>query len=322
MEITGLHHTSHITADAATNNAFYTRVLGLRRTWKTINFDDPRTYHLAYGDRAMTPGTNLTFFEHPAAPPARPGRRSLSDTALRVGSAADLDWWADRLTTHGLSVEGEVERFGRAAMRFADPEGLALLLVADGDGGAERVAWPSSPVPEEHQLHGLDSVTVTVDDPRPTGAVLERVLGMQRLGDDPRPGHRAAAVYGIDGGGPGREVHVLAAPDAPRARLGAGGTHHVAFRAPSLEAVDRYAALVTERRLPSSGVIDRTFFHNLYFREPGGALFEIDADVPGRSPYAYDAEIGTKLVLPDHLEPQRAEIERSLHPIEERAAGA
>jgi glyoxalase family protein len=168
----------------------------------------------------------------------------------------------------------------------------------------------------------LDSVTLTVDDAGPTAAVLERVLGMQRLGDDPRSRHRSAAVDGIDGGGPGREVHVLSAPDAPRARLGAGGTHHVAFRAPSLEDVDRYVALVAERRLPSSGVIDRTFFHNLYFREPGGALFEIAADVPGRSPYASDAEIGTTIVLPDHLEPRRAEIERSLHPIQELAAGA
>jgi glyoxalase family protein len=320
MEITGLHHTSHITADAAASNAFYTSVLGLRRTWKTINFDDPRTYHLAYGDRAMTPGTNLTFFEYPGVPAARPGRRSLSETALRVGSVADLDWWVDRLTAHGLSVEGGVERFGRAAVRFADPEGLTLVLVADGDRGSERVAWPSSPVPEERQLHGLDSVTLTVDDAGPTAVVLERLLGMQRLGDDPRSRHRSAAVYGIDSGGSGREVHVLSARDAPRARLGAGGTHHVAFRASSLEDVDRYAALVAERRLPSSGVIDRTFFHNLYFREPGGALFEIAADVPGRSPYASDAEIGTTLVLPDHLEPHRAEIERSLPPIEGFAA--
>src|SRR3954454_14390696 len=104
MEITGLHHTSHMTADAAANNAFYTRVLGLRRTWKTINFDNPRTYHLAYGDRAMTPATTPRFFEYPGAPPARPGRRSLSETALRVGSVAALAWWADRLAAHGLSV--------------------------------------------------------------------------------------------------------------------------------------------------------------------------------------------------------------------------
>jgi glyoxalase family protein len=129
-------------------------VLGLRRTWKTINFDDPRTYHLAYGDRAMTPGTNLTFFEHPGAPPARPGQRSLSERALRVVSVADLDWWTDRLTAHGLSVEGGVERFGRAAVRFADPEGLTLLLVAAGGCGSERVAWPLSAVPEELQVPG------------------------------------------------------------------------------------------------------------------------------------------------------------------------
>src|SRR4051812_6060816 len=128
----------------------------------------------------MTPGTNVTFFEHPGAPLARPGRRSLSETAVRVGSVADLDWWADRLTAHGLSVEAGVERFGRAAVRFADPEGLTLLLVADGDRGSERVAWPPSPVPEERQLHGLNSVTVTLDDPRPTAAVLERMLAMQR----------------------------------------------------------------------------------------------------------------------------------------------
>jgi catechol 2,3-dioxygenase-like lactoylglutathione lyase family enzyme len=176
----------------------------------------------------------------------------------------------------------------RTQVRDAVPGLRRAACLADDVN--ERVAWPSSPVPEEHQLHGLDSVTVTVDDPRPTAAVLERVLGMQRLGGDPRSGNRAAAVYGIDGGGPGREIHVLAAPDAPRARLGAGGTHHVGFRAPSLDDVDRYAALVAERRLPSSGAIDRTFFHNLYFREPGGALFEIAADVPARSPNASDAE--------------------------------
>ena len=170
MEITGLHHTSHITADAAANNAFYTRVLGLRRTWKTVNFDDPATYHLAYGDRAMTPGTNLTFFEHSGAPAVRPGRRSLSETALRVGSVADLDWWADRLTAHGLSVKRGVERFGRAACGSPTPRG-SRCCSWPGDRGDERVAWPASPVPAGRQLHGLDSVTITVDDPRPTAAV-------------------------------------------------------------------------------------------------------------------------------------------------------
>jgi glyoxalase family protein len=316
MQITGLDHTSHITADASANNAFYTGVLGLRRTWKTVNFDDPTVYHLAYGDRNMTPGTNVTFFEHPGIPSARPGRRSISETALRVGSETGLAWWADRLQTMGQPVVRGVERFGRPAVRFSDPEGLALMLVVDGDEGSERVAWPDSPVPEEHQLHGLDSVTLTVEDAKRTAVVLQGILGMRFLGLDGATDGVRTAVYGLDDGGPGREVHVRETPQAVQHRPGAGGTHHVAFHALSLDDVDRYATFVDKARLPSSGVIDRTFFHNLYFREPGGTLIEIAAAVPGRSPYASDAEIGNRLVLPDHLEAQREAIEQQLHPLD------
>jgi glyoxalase family protein len=316
MRVTGLHHTSHITADATANNAFYTGVMGMRRTWKTVNFDDPSMYHLAYGDRAMTPGTNITFFEHPGLAPARAGSRSISETALRVGSHDSLDWWADRLRRSGLTVERDLQRFGRPAVRFSDPEGLALLLVVDGDAGSERIAWPQSPVPEQHQLHGLDSVTLTVADAKRTAVILQGVLHMRLLGVANGGGAPRAAVYGIGDGGPGREVHVREEPGAPPQRPGAGGTHHVAFWAPTLDDVDRFARFVREAGLPSSGVVDRTFFHNLYFREPGGTLLEIAAEVPGRSPYAADGEIGQRLVLPDHLEPRRKVIEEALHPLD------
>jgi glyoxalase family protein len=310
MRVTGLHHTSHITADAVANNMFYTRVMGLRRTWKTVNFDEPSMIHLAYGDRRMTPGTNLTFFERAGGRAASAGRGSISETALRVGSAQSLDWWAARLQSFGRELVTGLRRGGRPALAFKDPEGLPLLIVADDDAGDERVAWERSPVPPEHQLHGLDSVTLTVAEAQPTAAVLQGVLHLHPL-------HAAAntdatAVYAIGEGGPGREVHVREQRDAQPYRQGAGGTHHVAFAAPTPDDVDRFAAFVRDAGLPSSGVIDRTFFHNLYFREPGGTLIEIAAEVPGRSPYASDDEIGELVVLPDHLEPQRDAIEATL----------
>jgi glyoxalase family protein len=308
MRVTVLHHTSHITADAAANNAFYTHVLGMRRTWKTVNFDDPRVYHLAYADRLMSPGTVLTFFEHPGIRADQPGVRSIAETALRVRSADDLAWWADRLAGAGAEVERELSRGDRPAIRFADPEGLDLWLVADGGAPSPALVWDGSPVPPGRQLRGLDSVTLEVPERAATESILRSVLGMAKVGE---------TIYGVDGGGPGREVHVRGSASGVRHRLGAGGTHHVAFHAASLDDVDRYAEAFRRRGVRTSGVIDRTFSHNLYFREPGGTLFEIIAEVPGRTPYASDDEIGHKLVLPDHLEPQRQEIERRLRPIPE-----
>jgi glyoxalase family protein len=312
VELLGLHHTTHITSDAAANNAFYTQLLGLRRTWKTVNFDDPSVYHLAYGDRLMSPATNLTFFEHPGIRPEATGAGAISSVALRA-SERDLRWWADRLAEAYVAVVVD-ERAERPSLAFHDPDGLALRLVCDDREGPPFVPWPSSPVETERQLHGLHSVTLTVRDAAATKAVLLGLLGMRELSTDgPR------STFGLAGGGPGRELHLVTATHAPPHRLGAGGTHHVAFWAQSLEDVDRYAALVGRRGLPTSGVVDRTFFHNLYFREPGGALFEIAAAVPGRSPYATEAEIGEKLVLPDHLEPDRGRIEALLRPLEPRA---
>jgi glyoxalase family protein len=313
MQLLGLHHTTHITADAAANNAFYTRVLGMRRTWKTVNFDDPSVYHLAYGDRAMSPGANLTFFEHPGIRPDASGAGSVFSVALRVATQSDLRWWADRLGEAYVPVVID-ERDGPPSVAFRDPEGLAFKLIADDRPGAPFVPWPAIPVPVERQLGGLHSVTILVRDPAPTKALLIGLLGMEELA---RSGPQS--TFGLDGGGPGREVHMVALAHAPAHRLGSGGTHHVAFWAHSLEDVDRYADLVRDRGLPTSGVIDRTFFHNLYFREPGGVLLEIATGVPGRSPYATDAEIGNKLVLPEHLEHERQRIEAALHPLEPRA---
>jgi glyoxalase family protein len=313
MQLLGLHHTTHITSDADANNAFYTQVLGLRRTWKTVNFDDPSVYHLAYGDRVMGPATNLTFFEHPGIRPDAPGAGAISSIALRGGSERDLRWWADRLAEAYIAVLVD-ERDEPPSLAFRDPDGLALRLVADDREGPPFVPWTGSPVVPERQLHGLHSVTLTVRDAAATKSVLLGLLGMRELTTDGR-----RSTFGLAGGGPGRELHLVTATHAPPHRLGAGGTHHVAFWARSLEDVDRYAALVRGRGLPTSGVIDRTFFHNLYFREPGGALFEIAAAVPGRSPYDTDAEIGEKLVLPGHLEPDRARIEAALRPLDARA---
>ena len=288
MRLAGLHHTSHLTADAEVSDDFYTRVLGLRRVWKTVNFDDPSMFHLAYGDRAMTAGTLLTFFEYPLAAPARPGRRTITETALRIPSERALAYWQKRLGGT------RSDRDGKPALEVRDPEGLPLALVVDAGGDA--VPWPDSPVPEWAQLRGLYGVTLTVAERAPTADVLEGVLGLP----------------------PDGPLRVVEAPDAPVARLGRGGTHHVAVWTPRLDDLRDADERVRASALRSTGIIDRTFSHHLYFREPGGVLLEILADVPGRRPYATDEEIGARVALPDHLESQRERIEARIRVLDRR----
>lgn len=317
MSLKSLHHTSHITRDAAANAAFYTEVLGLRLVWKTVNFDDPSMYHLAYADREMSGGTIMTFFEEPHVLPGRPGSGSVSETALRVPDRSALEWWADRLEHFDVEHTDVVDRAGRDAILFADPEGLPLALVVETGPDGRGVTWEGSSVAPEFQLGGLDSVTLTVAEAGPTTRTLVELLGFLADGEYGDEDGRGRNVFRLGEGGAGREVHVLERAVA-RERPGIGATHHVAFWADDVADVADWADRVAAAGLGSSGVIDRTFSHNLYFREPGGILFEIAAEVPGRRPYASDEEVGVKLVLPDHLEPRRAAIEAQLHPIAPR----
>jgi glyoxalase family protein len=312
MNLTGIHHLTAITADAAGNNRFHTETLGLRRVKKTVNQDDTSAYHLFFADGAGSPGTDLTFFDWPLARERR-GTHSISRTGLRV-SEASLDYWAARLRERGLTV-GEIATLdGRASLDFEDPEGQRFRLTADEPGEAHP--WERSPVPAEHQIRGLGPITISVSDPAPTEAVLTRVMNMRRAREYASPdGHGRVQVFEMGHGGPAAELHVAVEPGLPVARQGAGGVHHVAFRVPDAAAVHDWAARLSELRVPSSGEVERYYFRSLYFREPNGILFEIASDTPGFAVDEPFETMGESLSLPPFLEPQRARIEAGLKPL-------
>ncbi len=313
LALGGIHHLTAITADAAANHDFYTRVLGLRMVKKTVNQDDTSAYHLFYGDGAATPGSDITFFEWPV-PPARRGSRSVSRTAFRVESAS-LAWWRDHLRAAGVSA-GDVRVIdGRASLAFEDPEGQRLMLVADD--GAEAHPWERAPVPAEHQVKGLGPITLTVPDIGPTAAVLTHVMNMRpaREYKSPWAVGKPVVVFEMGEGGAAAELHVTVDPDAPVAREGAGGVHHVAFRTPGYESLAAWTERVRGFRVPSSGEVERYYFRSLYFREPNGVLFEIATDIPGFAADEPMETLGETLSLPPFLEPRRAGIEAGLKPL-------
>lgn len=314
MQLTGIHHLTAVTAQAAANHAFYTGTLGMRLVKKTVNQDDVSAYHLFYADGEASPGSDLTFFDWPVGREGR-GTHSIVRTALRVAGEGSLDWWKARLDGAGLRTEGIVERDGRAVLDFEDFEGQRLTLVDDGGTGPAH-PWARSPVPAERQIRGLGPITISVPDLRPTDAALTRVMGMTAVRTYPTPGAPAKTthVYSMGPGGPAAELHVAVDPDLPAARPGAGGVHHVAFRCPD----DRYEAWndrLRQLRVPSSGPVDRFYFRSLYFREPNGILFEIATDGPGFDADEPKESLGERLALPPFLEPKRARIEAGLKPL-------
>jgi glyoxalase family protein len=319
MELTGLHHVTAVTGRAAENVAFYTDVLGLRLVKKTVNQDDVSAYHLFYGDALGNPGTELTFFDWPRLPPSVPGAGTISATALRVTGAAAIEYWARRLSDHGLTPTARTEPGQPSALAFQDPEGQHLELVDDG-GAPGGAPWPGSPVPAEFALRGLHGVTLTVDRLEPTAWILTEVLGFRRASDgspDGAAGRTAGrgARFETGPGGPGAEVRVEARPEAAPGVVGPGGVHHVAFRVPDAEAQLRWRERIAAARVPVTPVVERYYFKSIYFREPGGVLFEIATDGPGFATDEDPAHLGERLALPPFLEPDRAEIEAGLRPL-------
>ncbi|MFB2531939.1 ring-cleaving dioxygenase [Paracoccus sp. p3-h83] len=311
MDLTGIHHLTAITADAAANNRFYTETLGLRRVKKTVNQDDTSAYHLFFADGAGSPGTDLTFFDWPVARERR-GTHSISRTGLRV-DAASLDYWAARLRDAGLRVGQIATTDGRASLDFDDPEGQRFRLTADQPGPAHP--WDRSPVPAAHQIRGLGPITISVPDLAPTEAVLTRVMNMRRMRDYAGPDGQVH-VFEMGEGGPAAELHVAVEPGLPVARQGAGAVHHVAFRVPDVPTIHNWAQRLNDFRIPSSGEVERYYFRSLYFREPGGNLFEIATDGPGFAVDEPFETMGEALSLPPFLEPKRASIEAGLKPLD------
>jgi glyoxalase family protein len=312
LQLTGIHHLTAITADAKGNHDFYTGTLGMRLVKKTVNQDDVSAYHLFYADAEASPGTDITFFDWPAAPERR-GTHSVARTALRVSGEETLRWWAARFDERGVRHGGITTRDGRLTLDFEDPEGQRLALVDDGGAGPAH-PWDRSPVPAERQIRGLGPITLSVPDAAPTGAVLERVMNMRHARRYDHDG-RSVLVFEMGEGGPAAELHVVVEPDLPEARQGAGAVHHVAFRTPDAQQYAAWNERLRELRVPSSGPVDRFYFQSLYFREPNGILFEIATDGPGFATDEPAEALGEKLALPPFLEPRRAQIEAGLKPL-------
>lgn len=317
MELHGIHHLTAVSASIRENLRFYTRTMGMRLVKRSVNQDDVSAYHLFYADAVGTPGTDLTFFDW-SMPRERRGTNSVTLTSLRVGGRNALEWWAERLTSMDVRHGGVVERDGRLALDFEDGEGQRLSLIDDGGLGDVPTPWKESPVPAEYQVRGLGPIVMSVPSLERTDAVLARVMEMQHVReyassvDSPHTVH----VYKMAGDGPHAELHVAVQPGIPRARLGAGGVHHVAFRTPSEAEYHQWHERLESMGVSNSGEIDRYYFRSLYFREPGGILFEIATDGPGFSVDEDKATLGQRVALPPFLEAHRESIVANLEPID------
>lgn len=305
MQLLGLHHITAIASDPKVNHDFYTRVLGLRFVKRSVNQDDPGTYHLYYGDEVGSPGTALTFFPWQGMRRGRPGNGQAIATAFSI-PAGSLAYWQQRLTRLGLATTPLPARFGDNVLAFTDPDGLPLELIATNQPDS-RAPAPSADVPREHGLRGFHSTTLAVVDAAATADLLTTAMGYRRVATE---GNRTR--YTVADGAPGSAVDLIADPAMPRGLSGAGTVHHIAFRvADDTQQLVAHAALA-ERTVGVSPIIDRAYFKSIYYREPSGVLFEIATDQPGFAIDESVATLGTRLSLPPRLELHRAQIEASL----------
>lgn len=312
MSVAGIHHVTAMAGTPWRNRDFHTRVLGQRLVKRTVNFDDPSTWHLYYGDAEGRPGSALTFFPWPNAAPGRPGDGETVETAFRAPIEA-IDFWRARLEAEGVAF-AEEERLGRSALTFRDPDGMAFAIIGVA-GAGEEPAWAIPGIEAAQALRGFESVTLGVRDPEATAAILRDVLGFRHA--EARAGHIGLA--GSDS--PMTAVEIVETAYGTRPRLGAGSVHHVAFRAADDAAQaamaqilrDRFGITATEQR-------DRNYFRSIYFREPGGVLFEIATDGPGFAVDEDPAHLGESLMLPPGLEARRETIAAMLPTLEREDA--
>ncbi|MCH7760161.1 ring-cleaving dioxygenase [candidate division TA06 bacterium] len=307
-EILGIHHVTAIAGDPQKNVDFYTDILGLRLVKITVNFDDPETYHLYYGNEFGSPGSILTFFPWPGAPRGRRGTGQLTVTSFSIPERA-LGYWIERFKTHDISFEGPITRFDEEVLIFFDPDGLKLELIAH-PGSDVRKPWKEGPVPPEYAIRGFYSVTLSEQGNERTAPLLTETLGF-RLDQEVENRFR----YKVGAGGAGALVDVLCLPDVPRGLVAVGTVHHVAWRTPNDEEQKTWCQEISKLGYNVTPVLDRHYFHSIYFREPGGVLFEIATDPPGFTVDEPQEELGTRLRLPPWLESRRAQIEQALPPL-------
>lgn len=317
MKLHGIHHLTAVSASIRENLRFYTGSLGMRLVKRSVNQDDVSAYHLFYADAIGTPGTDLTFFDW-SMPREQRGTNSVTLTSLRVNGRSSLEWWTERFGSLGIVNGGIVERDSRLSLEFEDPEGQRLSLIDDGGLGDKPSSWSGSPVPAEYQIRGLGPIVMSVPALEPTNSVLTSVMGMEPVREYSSAigASHSVHVYKMDGDGPHAELHVAVEPGVSRARLGAGGVHHIAFRTPNEAEYHQWHERLESMGVRNSGEIDRYYFRSLYFREPGGILFEIATDGPGFAVDENQDTLGERVALPPFLESHRESIVSNLKPID------
>jgi glyoxalase family protein len=303
--ILGLHHITAIAGDAKRNFDFYTRVLGLRFIKKTVNFDDPHTYHFYFGDEQGSAGTILTFF--PWGNEIQQGRKG-SGMATEIGYSVpkgSLDFWIKRFEDNNVIYNKPAEKFGERYLTFLDPDGLKLELTEVADDS--RKPWETSDVNAEVATRGFHHITLTLKDKEPTAYILTNVFGYKLVQTD---GNRYR--YATDAVAEAAIVDIVDIPSENRGFNANGTVHHVAFRVKDDAALMEFREKIVKLGLSITPQIDRNYFHSLYFREPGGVLFELATENPGFTVDEPLAELGQNLKLPAQYESQRDEIESVL----------
>ena len=302
--INGLHHITALASDAQRNVDFYVGVLGLRMVKKTVNFDAPEVYHLYYGDETGTPGSIVTFFPYAGLVRGRKGGGQLTFSAFSIPTSS-LSYWMDRLVHFGIPYAGPYRRFNETYLRFEDFDGMGVELVANDTD--KRPGWDNGKIPKEYSIRGAYTVSLNEFKIDRTVSLLTDVMGHRLVGEE-------SGIYRFESGegGPGSFVDVLESPKDVRALQGAGSVHHLAFATHSDETqLEIREKLLSESYNPTE-VLNRNYFHSIYYREPGGILFEIATNPPGFSVDETVSELGSSLKLPEWFEPRREKIEAEL----------
>jgi glyoxalase family protein len=306
--ILGIHHITAIASDPQRNLDFYTEVLGLRLVKRTVNFDDPGSYHLYFGDQLGSPGSILTFFAWPMAGRGSSGVGQVEVTSFSIPESS-LNYWEQRLLSAGMPAERSGKRFDEEALTFVDPDGLKLELVAHPQQPGASQVWKDASVPAEHAIRGFYSVTLCEQGYEGTVEVL-KTMGFSKVGEQ---GNRFR--FDVGQGGAGARVDILCASEASYGHVAVGTVHHVAWRVVDDNSQQSWRKRLVSKHMNVTPVMDRCYFHSIYFREPGGVLFELATDPPGFAIDEPAEKLGEALKLPPWLEPSRKNIEQVLPPI-------
>lgn len=304
MKLLGIHHITAIASEPQQNLDFYRKVLGLRFVKRTVNFDDPSTYHFYFGDGTGKPGTILTFFPWPGAPRGTSGNSQVVAISFAIPPGS-LNYWSDRLKEHSITVEN-ILRFDEQGLRFTDPDGLLLELIASPRNDDVDLAFENA-VSKESALHGFHAPTLQLRDAAPTQKLLTEALGFGQIGEKEK-----RRRFSLDARSTSAQVDLVERPDDPVGQIAAGTVHHIAFRAANDEEQLQWREKLAGLGLVVTPVIDREYFHSIYFREPGGILFEIATDGPGFAIDEPAEHLGENLKLPKQFEERRSAIEQML----------